>query len=209
MKSMAKSFVKNLLPASWVQYRSGSDRAVCLTFDDGPHLNTEQILEILRKHSVKASFFLNGSAVKKYPELARKIRNESHFIGNHFYDHVSVKTLDEAEMKRQVESNETFIQDITGARIRAVRPPYGDWNLRFLRYAVGTGRRIIFWSLDTEDGDPQNSSVAAIMERCEPLQGGDILLMHEDNAHTLEALPQIIAAARKKGLEFETVEGGV
>ncbi len=209
MKSMTKSFIKNVLPASWMQYRSRSDRTVCLTFDDGPHPNTEKILEVLRKNNVKASFFLNGSAVRNYPELAKKIRNESHFIGNHFYDHVSVKTLDETEMKRQVESNEAFIQEVTGVSIRAVRPPYGDWNLRFLRYAVGTGRRIIFWTLDTEDGDPENSSKASILEHCEPLRGGDIVLMHEDNPHTVEALPEIIAAGRMKGLEFETVEGGV
>lgn len=206
MKSIAKSIVKNLLPPSWVQYKSGSDRSICLTFDDGPHPNTEKILDTLKRQGAKASFFLNGAQVKKYPALARKIRDDGHFIGNHFFDHVSVKTLDAQQMKRQVEETEALIKEVTGASISAVRPPYGDWNLQFLRYAVGSGRRIIFWSLDSEDGDPETSTAESIREHCAPLSGGDILLMHEDNPHTVDVLPEIITSARRKGLNFETVE---
>ncbi len=205
MKKIAKSLFKSFIPSRWVQYHSGSDRTVCLTFDDGPHPNTEMILSILGKFQVKASFFLSGCQVKKYPELAKQISIAGHFMGNHFFDHVSVNNLDAEKVRRQVEDTEIIVRDTTGSAIRAVRPPYGDWNLSFFWYAVTSGRKVIFWSLDSEDGDPENSTLQSIEERCKPLRGGDIVLMHEDNPHTLEALPNIIRSAQARGLTFTTV----
>jgi peptidoglycan-N-acetylglucosamine deacetylase len=202
MISIVKSAVKSLFPASLLQFRTAQPDAVCLTFDDGPHENTQRLLDILGEAGIQATFFINGTHLKKHEAALLKMVKAGHRIGNHFFDHVSARKISASEMRDQIERLEREVETLTGVKVEIIRPPYGHWNLNLLLYAVKNRRRIVLWSLDSLDGDPRTSDRESIRRNVEAVRGGDILLMHDDNAQTVEALPEIIERIRAKGLKF-------
>lgn len=204
MNAIVKSFIKLFVPPRLVQFRS-ADGAVCLTFDDGPHENTEKLLEILNKHGVKATFFINGHNIPKFQGTLKKMVRDGHRIGNHFFDHVSARRISESEMRNQIETLEKEVERNVGAKVEVIRPPYGDWNVNLLKYSAATRKRIVMWSLDSLDGDAETRDARSIRKNMEAVRGGDIVLMHDDNAQTVAVLPEIIEMIRSKGLQFSQV----
>jgi len=211
MKLRIKSLLKKMMPERIVTFKQPrEDKAVCLTFDDGPHKDhTEEILEVLNKGNIRATFFLNGCQVEKYPELAKKIVAAGHTVGNHFFDHLSASELDYKELKEQIENSEELIYKVTGCRPVLVRPPYGKINPALLWYALTGNKKLVLWSLDTEDGDAAQSSADSIADRLKNISSGDIVLMHEDNPHTVQALSGIVHNIQSQGFKFSAIPNKV
>ncbi|MFH5185580.1 polysaccharide deacetylase family protein [Paenibacillus sp. TAB 01] len=122
-----------------------SQKKVALTFDDGPDTKyTEQILDILKKSNVVATFFVTGEHAAAHPEVMKHIVAGGHEIGNHSWDHTNLTTLSEAQMAEQIEKTDQTIQRFTGQLPTLVRPPYGALSKEVADYAEQS-HRIVCW----------------------------------------------------------------
>src|SRR5688572_16837939 len=105
-----------------------SGGVVALTFDDGPRPETNAILDALKLHRLKATFFLIGLNVRAYPEIARRIVREGHHIGNHTWSHPDLTTMTAAAINQELRWTNSIIAQVTGVTPRFARPPYGSTN---------------------------------------------------------------------------------
>lgn len=131
--------------------RGCSGGVVALTFDDGPSPETEAILDALKLHNLRATFFLVGWNVEAYPEIARRIVREGHHVGNHTYSHPDLTMLTAEEVDQELGSTNDIIERVTGVRPRFVRPPYGSTNAAVRAVMVANGLTEVIWSQDSWD----------------------------------------------------------
>jgi len=180
--------------------------SIALTFDDGPSPTaTPRILKTLGIHGVKATFFLLGENVTKFPHLAREIASRGHEIGVHSYAHKDLTTLTTRDACTEIETAGRVIYEHTGIRPRLLRPPFGKWNLRILAYAVCNGMTSVYWSVDPKDWRANDGAQDIVLAVVDALEGGDIVLLHEGSQATVDTLPRLIESLRDSGLRFVTV----
>jgi len=180
-------------------------RQIALTFDDGPDLKyTPQILNILRKHHVKATFFLTGSHAKAHPNMVKRIVKEGHVIGNHSYNHPNLLELSDPVFQEEINKTNKILQTITGRSPRLMRPPYGFINEQQLQWLIGQEFKIINWNVDSFDWKV-NSSEEVKKNILDHVTPGSIILQHSTNSETVDALPTIIKTLRAKKMRFVTV----
>jgi peptidoglycan/xylan/chitin deacetylase (PgdA/CDA1 family) len=178
----------------------GSGVRIHLTFDDGPHPeNTLKLLDILKVHGAKATFFVQGTQIIRYPSVARRIVADGHTIAGHSWSHKRLSQWAFRETWREFAQTRTAIADATGVETTSFRPPYGWVTLPMLLYAILGKFRLVLWTVDSDDD--RTNSVAAILARGRQVQGGDIILCHDDNEAILEALPELLSEWRTRGLE--------
>jgi len=185
---------------------------VVLTFDDGPDpLYTPRILDILKKYNVRAVFFLVGENVRKYPQLAQKIVEEGHDIGNHSFNHANLLILKSRAIKKNIMMANREIANKTGMVPQFFRPPRGLYNKAVLDLCDGLGMKVILWSLTSLDwrGVSATKMTKMVLKK---VKGGDIILFHDsgnifykkktNHENTVRALPKIIEGIQKKGLKI-------
>ncbi|WP_180849989.1 polysaccharide deacetylase family protein [Bacillus sp. UMB0893] len=130
-------------------------KQVALTFDDGPHPHyTQQILETLKKHHAKATFYVLGSRVDFYPNLAKQIVREGHEIGNHSWSHKDLTTLPPEMIQEEGDQSNEAIEKATGSAPKTVRPPFGASNEEVM---AAIGLPSILWTVDTMDWKTKNA----------------------------------------------------
>jgi peptidoglycan/xylan/chitin deacetylase (PgdA/CDA1 family) len=195
--------------------KTGSGK-IALTFDDGPREPyTRQILDILKQEGVRVTFFVLGENAARYPDIIKRMMQEGHQVANHGYDHSILMFADGSEAERQIAATELEL-----ARAGITRPdqlfraPHGWLSSRSRRRIQALDYRVIGWTRGV--WDTASPGVEAIISRTEELlTPGAILLLHdgwhgersEDRSQAVAALPGIIAAARRRDLEFVTVSG--
>lgn len=182
-------------------------RVCALTFDDGPHAsNTPRLLRILRERNVKATFYVVGKNVKTYPSIIRQIVADGHELGNHTFNHPSLTSLSDAQVRNELRTTATAITNVLpGYRIATLRPPYGATNDRVKQLAFGEFRYpSIMWSIDPQDWKRPGVSVVTsrIVNGIHP---GAIILAHDIHAPTIDAMPSTIDQLLAKGYRFVTV----
>lgn len=186
-------------------------KQVALTFDDVPDPRfTPQVLDVLKKQGVKATFFVVGSRARKHPDLLRRIHREGHIIGNHSYSHPLFKTKSVQEFKNEIERTEKVIERLIGYKPRLIRPPYGEINEEQLKWAKQQGYKIINWNVDSLDWKAldKNKVKHNVLSAVGP---GSIVLQHAGGGTgsnltgTIEALPDIIRVLRNRGYRFVTI----
>lgn len=182
-------------------------KVIALTFDDGPWpRNTPQILDILRKNNIKATFFWVGQALKDHPQIAKRVVAEGHIVGNHTWHHWYHK-LDAATAAREIDDTTELIYKTTGVRTTLFRPPGAVMNNGVTDYAKQKKYLIAMWSNDPMDYRPL-SAQQLVNNTLRKAQPGAIVLMHDGGGNhpaTVQALPQIIAKLKKLGYSFVTV----
>lgn len=186
------------------------DKVVALTFDDGPWPGqTDRILDILRAEKVPATFFVIGRQVYANQDLARRIAEEGHLIGNHTQSHKVLDRVAPATVRQQIADGQTAIQQVVGVRSKWFRPPGGG-----LSGTVGaeTGRfslRIAMWSVDPQDWrQPRGGTLTSELLRT--VKPGSIVLLHDGGGNrkaTIDALPAVIHELKKRGYTFVTLDG--
>ncbi len=181
---------------------------IALTFDDGPSAGyTTQVLSVLRKYGVRATFFMLGQWVQRYPDLARAVLADGHAIGDHSWSHPDLTTLSTSAIQQQLGNTAHVIKQTVGTAPALFRPPYGAYNSRVLSVAGSLQLSTILWDIDPRDWSRPGTSV--IVNRVlSHLHNGAIILMHDgggDRSQTLQALPTIIQQARARGYRFVTV----
>lgn len=178
-------------------------KKVALTFDDGPHpVYTPQMLDGLAKKNVKATFFLLGQQVEKYPDIVKRMNREGHLIGNHSYKHEQLSKLSSVQACAQVNRTNELIQAITGEYPEYLRPPFGDWK-DSLDCEVNMIE--VLWDVDTRDWSSKNKS-QIINKVVTNVEEDDIILMHDSYESTVSATMEIIDILQKSGYEFVTVD---
>ncbi len=203
VRSMVKNAVFDRIPGLLRRGPLASKR-IALTFDDGPDELTPQYLELLDDLGVPATFFIAGSNAQKHPELIREYVRRGHQVANHGYDHTRFTKLSRKQLIDQLERTEDAIGgQVTGRRW--VRPPHGEVDTSTLLTLRGQGCVVALWSVDSLDF--QERDPAKLAERCSPavVSGGDVLLFHEGQRWTLDALPRIVSGLLASGLECVTM----
>jgi peptidoglycan/xylan/chitin deacetylase (PgdA/CDA1 family) len=131
---------------------SASEKAISLTFDDGPDLRfTPQVLDVLKRYGVKATFFLIGTKAKEHPDIVKRIVKEGHAIGNHSFSHPLFTKLDMNRFSQEIEQTEDVLQALTGSRPKLIRPPYGVINEEQLLWVQARGMTVVNWNVDSLD----------------------------------------------------------
>lgn len=176
---------------------------IALTFDDGPSAKyTGILLDGLKERGVKATFFLIGENAKAQPELVKRMDEEGHLIGNHTYHHVQIGKLPEEQAIEEVEQTDAVIYQITGKHTEYMRPPFGQWkkNLEYKMQIIP-----VLWSIDTLDWTTENEE--EIVNRVVTDVGeGDIILMHDCYASSVNAALRIVDYLQTEGFELVTVD---
>jgi peptidoglycan-N-acetylglucosamine deacetylase len=198
------------LPAG-VLFRNGplSKKEVALTFDDGPDIQfTPQILDILKKEGVKATFFLVGKSSKRYPAIVQRIAEEGHVIGNHSWDHRLLTRLTPEEIRHEIVQTDQTLSNIVGYHTLLFRPPYGAASTDNVLQIASMDYKVIDWSVDTLDWKSKNAAeIIEIVNRT--IQPGGIILEHSAGPkalkHTVESLPELIRMLKAKGYSLVTV----
>lgn len=191
--------LKHLLAKCWplnqaITFRlpAAYSHAVALTFDDGPNPEfTPQVLDILRAHQARATFFLLGNACVAHPDLVERIIQENHAIGIHGMDHSSNKLLEQTRHCRKILASKV--------NTNLFRPPRGQLAIKDFPGFIVARFRIIIWSHDLRDSlryenkcdDHDNPS---------DIVPGDIVLMHDDNPVCLRELPLILDQLKRKSV---------
>jgi peptidoglycan/xylan/chitin deacetylase (PgdA/CDA1 family) len=192
-----------------------SAKVVALTFDDGPSAEwTPKILNELKRAHVKATFFMLGEHVEKYPEIARRVVAEGHEIGNHSYDHHVLLFYTSAQLRNEIRRGEAAIRDVTGKTTTYFRPPKSWITDREKDIIKAMGYQVVLWSLNSKDWVTYDDRyiVPYLVNNVRP---GDIILFHDsggvfkpeggDRHETVQAIPTLIEKLQKKGYRFVTI----
>ena len=179
---------------------------LALTIDDGPHPDyTPQLLGILKKFNVKATFFLVGEMAERYPELVKAEFLAGHEIGNHTYNHVNLTKIPTEEAATEIEACGDVIQSITKLRPHLFRPPGGDYDNNVAEVAEALGYTTVLWSDNAGDWLSPGEGVTEqkVLRRA---SNGGVILMHDGYQQTIEVLPRLLTILKKEGYEFVTVD---
>ena len=177
--------------------------SIAITFDDGPSSSyTGILLDGLKERCVNASFFLIGENAEENPVLVERIYKEGHLIGNHTYSHVQMTHLSEEAAVREIEKTDQVISAITGEHVAYMRPPFGAWQRELeVRMEVLP----VLWSVDPLDWTTENVD-EIVSKVVTEVEEGDIILLHDCYASSVEAALRIVDILQKEGYEFVTVD---
>jgi len=159
---------------------------------------TLRILDLLDEYNAKATFFLVGIWVDKYPELVKEIHARGHEIGNHSDSHPEMSKLSNEQIIRELDGCSDKIEALTGERPTSFRPPYGDYDNEVVTVARSEGYEVVQWSIDSLDW--KNKGVDDLINRAtKNVKKGDIILFHNDSKYILQALPTILKTYQQQG----------
>lgn len=179
----------------------GEEKKVALTFDAAWGADkTLKILEILKKYDVKATFFLVGFWLDKYPEETKAIAESGCEIGNHSNNHLQMSELSEEKITEELNYVNDKVYQLTGKKPTYFRPPFGDYDNELIDTAEKLGLTTIQWSVDSLDW--KGLSATEITSRVvKNVQNGSIVLFHNNSDNILEALPLVLANLINRGYE--------
>ncbi len=180
-------------------------KVVALTFDDGPHPErTPKILDLLKKHDVRAAFFVTGKNAEKHPELIKRMVSEGHLVGNHTYSHSSrFPWMKEEKMREEIHWCDVAITRITGMHPTLFRPPFGVSNPTLARAVVPWHYTVAGWSvrsLDTVSRWPRAKVFERVRRRLRP---GSVVLLHDDREGGDILLEMILDHLERNGYKVE------
>ncbi len=189
MKNKIKSIIFWLL--SPICFRHGARHSIYLTYDDGPHPdNTPEILATLKKHRVKATFFMIGQWMETYPDLVRQAINDGHTIGYHAYRHKSLKNTSFRQLRKDIHQVRK-LEKMFNHKIRLYRPPFGDLTLSGIVLWALSGRKIVLWNLDSRDSFDSYDEILRNL-KLKRLLGGEIVLFHDDYKYAGPLLDEVL-----------------
>ncbi|MFF2482774.1 polysaccharide deacetylase family protein [Paenibacillus sp. NPDC058071] len=190
---------------------TSSDKKIALTFDDGPYPETtEPILDLLKEYDAKATFFVLGNRVRKYPELIRREVEEGHEVANHTFSHTYFKgNTNPGTIEDEIVRTEQLLIELTGKKPSLFRPPGGFYNEQTVNIAKNLGYKTILWSWHQDTNDWRKPGVNSIVRKVlNNARNGDIVLLHDytpSSTQTVAALKTILPELQKQGFQIVTV----
>ena len=204
---------------------AGNDaREIALTFDDGPNDKaTPQLLDVLARHGVRATFFVLGGFARQRPELVRAVVAAGHLIGNHTMTHPKLSVTPAAQVRQELAECNAVLEDLTGAAVKFFRPPFGARRPMVLRAAHELGLTPVMWNVTGHDWEAAIGEAGILrnldagIARNGRAKLGSNLLLH-DGGHramgsprmdTVRAVDQLLAAHAGTATRFVTVDAWV
>ena len=191
-----------------------AEKVVALTFDDGPNPPyTLELLNLLDREKVKATFFLIGQNVEAYPDVAHEIVRRGYTIGSHTYSHSDLLKLNDQQVSWEMDQSARIIEQATGIKPYLLRPPHGFRDAVILSKAKERNLKVIQWSIMAEDW--KKPGIDVIADRIiNKVTNGSIVLLHDgdgvihggDRSQTVAATDIIIHRLREQGYRFVTVD---
>ncbi|MGD0038045.1 MAG: polysaccharide deacetylase family protein [Bacteroidota bacterium] len=184
------------------------DESIHLTFDDGPHpVATPLILQKLKEFNIRATFFLLGQNVQKFPDLVQQIHNDGHQIGNHTFTHTNLLFKNKIFLRDEIVRTKEILEATIDTHSHFFRPPYGYFDWTTLSVLRELDLICVLWSIDSKDY--KLNSVSDISNRIiKNTANGSILLFH-DNTETSQRvqtyLPILLDNLLRKGFIFKTL----
>ncbi len=179
---------------------------IALTFDDGPTPYTAEILDLLKKFNRKATFFLIGRQVEKYPGLVQRMLAEGHTVGNHTYFHCgNTGFLNARKMEAEIRAGNRAIQAVTSRNVKFYRPPFGVTNPSVRNAVQETGHTVMGWSirsLDTVIPD-EKRILDRILRRLKP---GKVILLHDTSQKSVNVTGQLLEELEKRSLRSVSLD---
>lgn len=181
----------------------GKNKGIALTFDDGPNSAiTPQILAILEKENIKATFFVIGNKIEENAALLKKINDEGHTIGNHSYSHNNQLTIcSTKKLKEDIIKCNQLIEEVISKKPVFFRPPFGVTTPRYRRALSKLNMHSIGWSIRSFDTQSKNKEVL-YKKITKQILDGSILLFHDTQKITVEVLPSIIQFCKVNGINI-------
>ncbi|GIH63060.1 polysaccharide deacetylase family protein [Microbispora siamensis] len=187
------------LSATAAQAADCSAGYVGLTYDDGPNpSNTTNLLNTLKANGLRATMFNIGQNAQNNPSLVRAQVDAGMWVGNHSWTHSHLTQLSSSQIQSELQQTQQTIQQATGSAPKLFRPPYGETNSTLKSIEQQLGLKEIIWDVDSQDWN--GASTAQIVQAAGQLQNGQIILMHDQYATTVAAIPQIAANLRSRNL---------
>lgn len=184
-------------------------KVLYLTFDCGyENGNTPAILEALKKHKAKATFFVVGHFLKENKELVNRIVEEGHTVGNHTYNHPNIIGMSKEKFEGELTQVEELYKEITGKEMtKYYRPPQGKYNVENLQMAQAKGYKTFFWSLAYVDWntDAQPTKEEAFDKLLSRIHPGAIVLLHNTSKTNGEILDELLGKWEDMGYSFGTL----
>ncbi|WP_418544332.1 polysaccharide deacetylase family protein [Hominenteromicrobium sp.] len=186
-------------------------KEIYITFDAGfENGNTERILDALKKHGVKATFFLVGNYFETQPELVKRMAEEGHTIGNHTYSHPDMSKIGDIQsFQTELQKNEALYRNILGSEMpKLYRPPQGKFCEENLKMAQQLGYSTVFWSLAyvdwyTDDQPTPEQAFSKLLPRIHP---GAVVLLHSTSSTNAEILDELLTKWEEMGYSFGDLE---
>jgi peptidoglycan/xylan/chitin deacetylase (PgdA/CDA1 family) len=199
--------VDGVAPPKPIYYIDGGAKAIALTIDDGPSpIYTPQVLQILEKYHVKASFSMIGENVTYYPEMAREVADAGHMIVNHTWNHADLALLSASQTRSEIASASDAIHTAVGKTPTMFRAPYGAWSRAALEYCANEKLTPLDWSVD-----PRDWAMPGVREIVSNIMAntrtGSIILEHDgggNRSETVAALKTVIPRLLDEGYHFTT-----
>ena len=181
----------------------GPERAVCLTFDDGPDpQRTPKLLDLLKCHGLQATFFLIGEKAQAHPELVQRMVEEGHTIGNHTWSHVDVTKMSDKQACEEITKTSELVRSIVGYDTEYIRPPFGAWNKNL---ECGFGMFPVLWTIDPLDWKTENADQIVEKVMSEAKENA-IILLHDRYEASVEAALRIVDLLKEQGYTFVTAD---
>ncbi|MFW5646304.1 MAG: delta-lactam-biosynthetic de-N-acetylase [Acetivibrio ethanolgignens] len=186
------------------------EKVLYLTFDAGyENGNTPAILEALKKHNVKATFFIVGNYLKTSPELVKQMLAEGHIVGNHSFHHPDMSQMDRADFEKELGELEALYEETIGEPMKKYyRPPQGKYSQKNLEIAKELGYKTFFWSLAYVDWnqDSQPSHEDAFDKLLSRVHPGAIVLLHSTSKTNGEIMDELLTKWEKMGYTFKSLD---
>lgn len=191
---------------------NSNGKTIALTFDDGPHPQyTPQVLSVLKRYNITASFFWLGNCVNRFPDIGKTVSEQGHWIGLHGYEHDSFPLLSPTQLKQSLEKTQIAIYNacnLSPEKVRDVRPPNGFFTPQTLHLFQQWNYRPVMWSVVPEDW--VHPGVNVVVNRVmKQVKNGSLIVLHDgyfggkDVAETINILiPRLL----QEGYEFVTVD---
>lgn len=188
--------------AFW-QVKTG-EKVAAITFDDGPNPKTAKILDILASKGVKATFFVVGQMAEANPDMMKRMVEEGHELEMHTYSHKNLQYISDLDIEKELVRDAVVIRDLTGKPVHFFRPPGGHHSNNLGSTAGKYGYRSVFWTINCSknEGTKRDNIISQVSSKACP---GCIVLMHNVENVTLQALPKVIDTLKAKGYKLVTL----
>lgn len=183
-----------------------TNKQIALTFDDGPHPITHQVLDLLEKYDFKATFFCIGKNIEAYPDIFKRIHESGHTIGNHTYSHTSkMGFLSKKKIIQEITICNRIIANHIGKKPMLYRPPFGVTNPNISEAISEVKMQVIGWNIRSLDTviTKEHSILNRVLPKMKP---GAIVLFHDNSERTVRVLEQLLHFMKHNGYQSVTVD---
>ncbi|MCI8310526.1 MAG: polysaccharide deacetylase family protein [Clostridia bacterium] len=191
--------------------KNKKEKVIYLTFDDGPSEYTEELLNLLNKYNIKATFFCVANFAKKYKSIIYKMKKDGHVIALHSLKHKNSMLQGINETKLDLEESLNIMNELL-IKIQYYRPPWGDTNLYLLKKLEKENIKLILWNVMAEDWRKDTTEEIIANKLLTRVKDGDIICLHDGRGKneaplkTIKALKKVIPIFLEKGYIFKTIE---